>query len=62
VVCVGVLAVVVAFVLVAVELELVEELFEPPQPAIAAAAASAAQIIVGRRIVPSIGRPRSAPT
>jgi hypothetical protein len=58
----GVIAVVVAFELVAEELELVEELFEPPQPAIAAAAASAAQMIVGRLTVPSIGRRGSAPT
>ncbi len=61
-----VLAVVVALELVGavevVELELLEDGLEPPQPAIAAAAASAAQIVIGRLIAPSIGRRQTAPT
>ena len=54
---VEVLAVVVAFELVGalevVELELLADCLEPPQPAIAAAAASAAQIVIGRLIDPA---------
>jgi hypothetical protein len=56
-----VLAVVVAPELVGA-LELLEDGLEPPQPAIAAAAASAAQIVIGRLIDPSIGRRQTAPT
>jgi hypothetical protein len=43
-------------------LELLEECLEPPQPAIAAAAARTAQIILDRLIVSSIGRCEAAPT
>ena len=63
---VGVLAVVVAFELVGalevVELELLADCLEPPQPAIAATATSAAQIVIGRLIAPSIGRRRAVST